>query len=70
MDDATTKEDSEDITIHPAAVEGEAPQPVNKASFFRSKLIEQGKTVTLISDLKSGKLLPTNLDVRISQTKK
>ena len=74
MDDATTKEDSEDITIHPAAEEGEAPQPVNKASLSRSKLIEQGKTVTLISDLncslfKSGKLLPTNLDVRISLTK-
>ena len=74
MDDATTKENSEDVTIHPAAVEGVVPQPVNKASLSRSKLIEQGKTVTLISDLncslfKSGKLLPTNLDVRISLTK-
>ena len=74
MDDATTKENSENTTIYPEPVDDVAQQPVNKAALARSKLIELGKTVTLISDLnsslfKSGKLLPSNIDVRLSLTK-
>ena len=74
MDEATTKENSENATIYPADVEGVVPQPANKAALTHSKMIEQGKIVTLISDLncslfKSGKLLPSNLDVRVSLTK-
>ena len=74
MDDATTKENSENTIIYPAPVDDVAQQPVNKAALSRSKLIELGKTVTLISDLnsslfKSGKLLPSNIDVRLSLTK-
>ena len=74
MDEASTKENSENATIYPAAAEGVVPQLVNKTALTRNKVIEQGKIVTLISDLncslfKSGKLLPSNLDVGVSLTK-
>lgn len=68
MDDATTKAHSESSIIHPVG------NVVNKSVHTRGKMVAQGKTVTLISDLncslfKTGKLLPTNLDVRVSLTK-
>jgi hypothetical protein len=68
MDEAATKADSENATIHPTA------NVVNASARTRGKMVAGGKTVTLISDLncslfKSGKLLPTNLDVRLSLTK-
>ena len=74
MDDAQNKADSENPTIYPAEVEDVRPAPVNRGALKRGKMIEQGKHVTLISDLncslfKSGKLLPHNLDVRLSLTK-
>ena len=74
MDDAEIKRDSEDKTRYPAAVEGVRPTPANKGDLSRSKMIEQGKIVTLISDLncsllKSGKLLSGFMDVRLSLTK-
>ena len=74
MDSGSGKADSENTTIYPAAVEGVTPRPANDGALSRSKMIEVGKTVTLISDLncslfKTGKLLPNNLDVRLSLTK-
>ena len=75
MDGGSNKDESEDTTIYPAENEaGVRPNPVNASALSRNKLIDQGKTVTLISDLncslfKSGKLLPSNLDVRIALTK-
>lgn len=74
MDEATTKANSENTTIYPAPENNVRPPPANMSALSRSKLIEQGKSVTLISDLncslfKTGKLLPSNLDVRLSLTK-
>ena len=75
MDGGSNKDESEDTTIYPDANDaGVRPNPVNASALSRNKLIDQGKTVTLISDLncslfKSGKLLPSNLDVRIALTK-
>ncbi|KAL5266316.1 hypothetical protein ACHWQZ_G003665 [Mnemiopsis leidyi] len=74
MDEATSKANSEDATIYPEEEAGARPPPANKSALSRGKLIEGGKSVTLISDLncslfKTGKLLPSNLDVRLSLTK-
>ena len=74
MDEATSKATSEDTTIYPAEEAGVRPPPANKSALSRGKMIEGGKSVTLISDLncslfKTGKLLPSNLDVRLSLTK-
>lgn len=74
MDEATSKANSENTTIYPAAENGVTPPPANQSALSRGKMIEQGKSVTLISDLncslfKTGKLLPSNLDVRVSLTK-
>jgi len=68
MDEATNKTNSESNIVHPAA------QVVNKSMRERAHKVAGGKSVTLISDLncslfKTGKLLPTNLDVRVSLTK-
>ena len=69
MDEAASKAASEDTTIYPEEVSGVRPAPANISALSRGKIIEQGKSVTLISDLncslfKTGKLLPSNLDVR------
>ena len=74
MDEAASKAASEDTTIYPEEVSGVRPAPANISALSRGKIIEQGKSVTLISDLncslfKTGKLLPSNLDVRLSLTK-
>lgn len=74
MDQAESKTASENATIYPAENEGVTPPPANKSALLRGKMVERGKKVTLISDLncslfKTGKLLPSNLDVRLSLTK-
>ena len=75
MDQAESKDASENATIYPAANdEGVRPPLANKSALLRGKMIETGKKITLISDLncslfKTGKLLPSNLDVRLSLTK-
>ena len=76
MDSVSTKAQSEDTTFYPVAPDGDRPVPavVNKSGQTRANKIAQGSRVVLISDLncslfKQGKLLPTNLDVRISLTK-
>ena len=68
MDEAVNKANSESSVIHPVA------DVVNQSARHRAHMVDQGKSVTLISDLacslfKSGKLLPSNLDVRVSLTK-
>ena len=68
MDEATNKANSESNIIHPT------DNVVNKSVMERAHKVAEGKSVTLISDLncslfKTGKLLPTNLDVRVSLTK-
>ncbi|MCP4489751.1 MAG: hypothetical protein GY820_20910, partial [Gammaproteobacteria bacterium] len=74
MDEGATKAESEPIRIYLDEVGGARPPPANKSALTRNKMIKQGQSVTLISDLncslfKTGKLLPSNMDVRVSLTK-
>ena len=74
MDTGASKTETENTIIYPEAGEGGVIPPFNKGLKTRADLIDQGKSCTLISDLncsllKTGKLLPSNLDVRISLTK-
>ncbi len=74
MDEGATKAESETTTIYLAEDNGVRPPPANKSALTRNKIIKQGQSVTLISDLncslfKTGKLLPSNMDVRVSLTK-
>ena len=74
MDEGATKAESETTTIYLAEDNGVRPPPANKSALTRNKMIKQGQSVTLISDLncslfKTGKLLPSNMDVRVSLTK-
>ena len=74
MDDATTKNHSENMVFFPVAQAGVTPPVNNPNGQVRAKRISNGKRVILIADLncslfKQGKLLPTNLNISISLTK-
>ena len=74
MDEGASYDTANDV-IFPVAVEGQAQQvTTNTSSTTRAAIISEGKTVVLISDLncsllKTEKLLPTNMDIKISLTK-
>ena len=74
LDAGTTKAETQNTILYPEAdADGNKPA-VNAGLFTRARMIAEGKSKTLISDLncslfKTGKLLPSNLDVRISLTK-
>lgn len=70
MDNVETKANSENTNFYP----DHNAVPVNTAARRRADRIKRGQRVTLISDLdcslfRTGKLLPSNLDVRIALTK-
>ena len=67
--------DTANAVIFPVAVADEVQQvTTNTSSTTRAAIISEGKTVVLISDLncsllKTEKLIPTNMDIKISLTK-
>ena len=74
MDTGLTKAETENTIIYPETDGGGNTPAINTGLKTRADLIDQGKSCTLISDLncsllKTGKLLPSNLDVRVSLTK-
>ena len=77
LDNVDSKDDSEDLIFHAvAAVDDENPGAVivNHHAARRARRIARGRTVSLISDLdvplfNQEKLLPQDLDIRISLTK-
>ena len=71
MDTGVTKAETENTIIYPVADDNGNIAAVNTGLKTRAGLIDQGKSCTLISDLncsllKTGKLLPSNLDVRVA----
>lgn len=76
LDSVGGKHDSEDLSFFPPKPDQDtpAPEPKNKSGQERAIMIEEGKTVYLVSEFntplfKQGKLLPTGMQFNVKLTK-